>query len=303
MSKLQTNSFRHARNAAGIGDGRLAPTDFRGAFPLANDDHDDVLNFLRQRPVHTVVMMSLINDNGLESELNRGKFYGYRSDDGELEGVALVGHTTLVEARSEKSLKAFAQSAKTSETPIKMMMSDGKNIESFWHHYSDAMTAPRLTCEERLFELSFPFFLRPSVWNIRAARESELEIVARAHAEVAFEESGVNPLETDREGFLNRTLRRIRREKTFVVFDGDKFVFKADIVAQTDDVIYLEGIYVAPEYRGRGIGSECLSKLGAQLLEKAHHICLLSNVKFAPAHKAYLKAGFKSEDCCTTLFL
>lgn len=302
MPKLQSTSFRQFQMVIEAST-CLSALDLSGTFRLSNDDHDDVLNFLKKRPVHTVVMMSMINDNGLVSELNRGRFYGYRGTDGELEGVALIGHTTLVEARSEKSLKAFAQFAKKSETPVKLMMSDGKNIEAFWQYYSDGLRQPRLTCEEHLFELSFPFFHRPSEWNVRNALESELKIVAEAHAEVAFEESGVNPLENDREGFLKRARRRIQQGRTFVVFSRGNFVFKADIAAQTEDVIYLEGIYVAPQFRGRGIGAECLAKVAAQLLEKAYHVCLLSNVKFTAAHKMYSKAGFKSQDCCTTLFV
>lgn len=47
-------------------------------------------------------MTSFINDNGIESELNRGKFYGYCNVYGEFEGVALIGHSTLGEARSDK---------------------------------------------------------------------------------------------------------------------------------------------------------------------------------------------------------
>jgi hypothetical protein len=77
-----------------------------------------VLEFLQIRPVHTVVMSSFIQDNGLENADNRGSFYGYRSRAGKLVGVALVGHTTLIEARSEDSLQAFAVIARESATPI-----------------------------------------------------------------------------------------------------------------------------------------------------------------------------------------
>jgi uncharacterized protein len=303
MLRLQnTDGFRQKQSAAIAGFGRM-PAIAPRAFVLSDDDFDDVLSFLRRRPIHTVVMMSFIKDNGLVSEHNRGKFYGYRRADGELEGVALIGHTTLVEARSQSALQAFAAAAKKSETPIKMMMSDGRNIELFWQYFSGGTRQPRLVCEEKLFELNFPFFVKPSNWQIRLAAETELEQVAQAHAEVAFAESGVDPLETDREGFLRRTLRRIRQQRTFVVFEGGQLVFKADIAAQSADVIYLEGIYVAEKYRGRGIGAECLSKLAQTLLQQALHICLLSNMEFKAAHRSFQKAGFKSDDRCTTLFV
>lgn len=271
---------------------------------LTETERQEVLEFLKVRPVQTVVLASFIQDNGLESADNRGKFYGYRNRRGILEGVALIGHTTIVESRSENSLKAFALEARRSETPVHVMMSDGRTIDTFWKFYADDENRkPRLTCNELLFELEFPFFVQDCKWNVRLAKAEELEAVAEAHAEVAFIESGVDPMLKDREGFLKRTLRRIEKERTFVVFEGDKLVFKADIVAETADVIYLEGIYVSPEYRGQGVGSSCLSKLSLDLLDRVEHICLLSNVDFKGAHSSFLKAGYKNTDASTTMFV
>jgi GNAT superfamily N-acetyltransferase len=280
----------------------LAP-DLSRVNELTEREREEVLNFLSVRPVHTVVMASFINDNGLQSELNRGKFFGYRNGEGKLEGVALIGHSTLIEARSNDALKAFAHKARTSETPIHLIMSHGTAAEAFWNHYSDGLKAPRLTCVERLFEVSFPFMVRNSEASIRPATMGELIPVAEAQAEVAFMECGVDPMKKDREGFLNRVARRIEQGRVFVVFEGDKLVFKADIIAETDQVIYLEGIYVNPEYRGKGIGSACLSDLTLNLLNRVENVCLLSNVDFESAHKSYFKAGYKATDQCTTLFV
>jgi uncharacterized protein len=270
---------------------------------LTENDREEVLEFLKVRPVHTVVMTSFIQDNGLENSSNRGIFYSYRNLAGNLEGVALIGHTTLVEARSEDALTALALKARESETPIHVMMSDGNSIESFWQYYSNDNQEPRLICEERLFEIKHPVMVREEVEGLRLATKDELLPVAVAHAEIAFEESGVNPLEKDREGYLKRVMRRIEQGRTWVVFDEGKMIFKADIVAETSEAKYLEGIYVNPENRGKGIGANCLSQLSRILLEEVKHVCLLSNVDFQQAHNAYLKAGFKSKDCCVTMFV
>ena len=270
---------------------------------LTAENEQEVLEFLSMRPVHTVVMMSFIQDNGLESADNRGKFYGYRNSNGSLEGVALIGHTTLIEARSDDSLMAFALTARISETPIHLMMSDGDTTKKFWKHYAGDNRSPRLTCTELLFELNFPFLVQECGWNVRLAKKSELAPIAEAHAEVAFIESGVDPLQTDREGFLKRTLKRIEKERTFVVFENGKLLFKADIVAETSDVYYLEGIYVAPEMRGKDVGASCLAKLSLELLKHKQHICLLTNIEFKNAHRSFEKAGYKNTDCCTTIFV
>ncbi|MGD9589355.1 MAG: GNAT family N-acetyltransferase [Pyrinomonadaceae bacterium] len=263
----------------------------------------EVLDFLNVRPVHTVVMASFINDNGLESDLNRGKFFGYRNAMGKLEGVALIGHSTLVEARSDEALKALAAQARSSATPIHMIMSHGNAAETFWAHFSNGLSEPRLKCVESLFEVSYPMFVQRSSRELRPATADELLPVAEAQAEIAFMECGVDPMVRDREGFLKRVLRRIEQGRVFVVFEGEKLVFKADIIAETDDVAYLEGIYVAPEYRGKGIGPACLNALAIDLLDRVGNVCMLSNVDFEGAHRSYLKAGFARAGECVTLFV
>lgn len=269
---------------------------------LTSSDTSEVMSFLNIRPVHTVVMASFIRDNGIVSELNRGTFYGYRNQEGNLEGVALLGHSTLIEARTEDAMFAFATKAKNDRIAINLIMSEHEDALKFWQYYAGA-AEPRLTCTELLFETAFPMLVRECEWEIRTARLEELEPIAEAHAEVAFIETGIDPMARDREGFLKRVARRIEMGRTFVVFEDGRLLFKADIIAEADGIIYLEGIYVAPEYRGKGIGSKCLSRLTLMLLERSDRVCMLSNVRFEHAHRSFKKAGYQVTGRCTTLFV
>ena len=270
---------------------------------LTNSDTREVLAFLSLRPVHTVVMKSFVMDNGIESGLNRGEFFGYRNLDGNLEGVALIGHSTLVEARTDDAMHALAITARSSKTPIHLIMSDGDAAESFWRYFSNNASQPRLTCMEELFELGFPLLMKKCDWEVRYATLADLESVADAQAEIALFESGVDPMFQDREGFLRRVTRRIQQKRVFVVVEDGELIFKADVVAQTDDVAYLEGVYVNPDKRGQGIGPACLAEVGVRLLTEVQNVCLLSNVDFGNAHRSFLKAGFRNTDRCTTLFV
>ena len=277
--------------------------DLSRVFELSGSHMTEALEFLAERPVHTVVMTSFIHDNGFDRELNRGTFYGYRSAEGKLEGVALIGHSTLFEARTKNAIEAFAFVARKSETPLHLVMSSGSAADTFWDSYMGGTSSPRLRCEEVLFETAFPFQVLQCDWTIENADESLLVQVAEAQAEVAFAECGVDPMKRDREGFLKRVMRRIENGRVFTVVENGKLVFKADIIAETTEVIYLEGVYVAREYRGKGVGSKCLAALALQLLNRAEHICLLSNVDFGKAHKSFVKAGFRATDKCVTLFV
>src|ERR1700681_1656426 len=74
---------------------------------LSAADEAEVFEFLSARTIHTVFMASLIRDNGLVSAHNRGSFYACRDRYDRLEGVALVGHATVIEARTDNSLSSF----------------------------------------------------------------------------------------------------------------------------------------------------------------------------------------------------
>src|ERR1041384_95197 len=80
-------------------------------YKLSPAEEAEVLSFLAERAIHTVFMATLIRDNGLVSPRNRGTFYACRDRFGKLVGVALIGHATIIEARTDFAVAAFAQLA------------------------------------------------------------------------------------------------------------------------------------------------------------------------------------------------
>src|ERR1051326_8463049 len=160
---------------------------------LTNDDAVEVLQFLAQRPIHTVAMMSLIHDNGIVSRFNRGTFYGCRDLKGQLEGVALVGHATLMETISDRALAALAPVAREGPS-THLIMGEKERVADFWSHYSEPGRRQRLACREWLFELTWPVEARASVVGLRPATTSELELVMPIQAQLAFNESDIDPM-------------------------------------------------------------------------------------------------------------
>ena len=269
---------------------------------LANNDRAEVLEFLAQRPIHTVAMMSLIHDNGLVSPFNRGTFYGCRDLKGQLEGVALVGHATLMETISDRALAALAQVAR--ECPsTHLIMGEKERVADFWSHYSDAGRRQRLACREWLFELNWPGDAREAVVELRPARASELELVMPIQAELAFVESGVDPMEVDPQGFRERCLRRIEQGRTWVVVENGELIFKADVVSKIAEVNYLEGVWLHEDCRHKNLGTRFMSGLMRRLLEDTKSVCLLVNETNELAHGFYRKCGFHFRATYETIFL
>ena len=96
-------------------------------------------------------MSSFIRDNGLVSDLNRGRFYSYRDHSGRIEGLALVGHATLFETSNEVALAAFARLVHNSDK-VKLIMGEEARVEQFWRHFTAAGSVPHQVGRELLFE-------------------------------------------------------------------------------------------------------------------------------------------------------
>jgi ribosomal protein S18 acetylase RimI-like enzyme len=269
---------------------------------LGNEDEAEVLEFLAQRPIHTVTLMSMIHDNGIVSPLNRGTFYGCRDLNGRLEGVALVGHATLIETVSDRALAALAQVAQQCSN-THMIMGEQERIADFWSHFAAAGRQQRLACREWLFEFSWPMEAREPVAGLRRATLAELELVAPVQAQLAFAESGINPLNVDPRGFVQRCRRRIEQGRTWVVVENGKLIFKADVISRTREVNYLEGIWICEERRANGSGLRFMSELLRRLLEETKTICLLVNETNKPAQSFYRKCGFHFRATYETIFL
>jgi hypothetical protein len=291
-------------SAAATYDAAPPAADETGAFLLEGGREREVLNFLSARPVHTVYMAGFIRDNGLESPRNRGAFYGCRDRAGRLEGVALVGHVTQVEARTGGALRALARAAQGCSS-AHVIMGEQERIRAFWGHYAAAGQPPRLACRELLFVLARPADADASAAGLlRPAAAADLPLVMPAQAGMAVEECGVNPLEVDPEGFRERCARRIERGRVWVsVGAGGRLDFKADVMAETPEAAYLEGVYVRPGARGRGLGRRCLTQLGRELLARSRALCLLVNESNLEAQSFYRKTGFSLRGLYETIYL
>ncbi len=269
---------------------------------LTNNDAAEVLEFLAQRPIHTVAMMSMIHDNGIVSPFNRGTFYGCRDLNGQLEGVALVGHATLTETVSHRALAALAQVAR--ECPnTHMIMGEKERVADFWSHYSDTGRKQRLACREWLFELTLPDEAREPFAGLRPATVDELELVMPIQAELAYAESGINPTDVDPVGFRKRCLRRIEQGRTWVLVENNLLVFKADVISKTPEVIYLEGVWLREDCRNKNLGKRLMSELMRRLLENTKSVCLLVNETNEWAQGFYRKCGFNFRATYETIFL
>ena len=262
-----------------------------GLSSILPGNEGEVLTALSAPSLTNVIMSGFVRDNGLVSALNRGRFYACRNQQNKLEGVALIGHTILFEAFNEAAIQAFATLARREQSP-NLLMGEHTAVQKFWNYYAEKEQSPRLICPVLFLRRSEPFHENRSLQDLRPATQSDLEHVVRAQAAMALETSGVDPLKKDPVGFRNRYLRRIEKGRVWVLMKNNRLVFKTDIIADTPEATYIEGVYVSPEERGKGIGRDCVSALGRIFLQHTRAMYLFVEQENTRTHSFYLNLGF-----------
>jgi ribosomal protein S18 acetylase RimI-like enzyme len=258
---------------------------------LTDKDETDVIAFLSRRPLHTVFMVSLIRDNGLVSPLNRGSFYGYRNEQGTLNGVALIGSKTVIEADGNAAFEKLGRLA-LANPQSHLIRGEHQQIARLMSYAErDGRIPGRVSDELLLVQTSAPEGVYDEC-GLRTATLADIEQVVCINAEMAFGENGVNPLKVDPEGVRQRMRRRVQQGRIWVVFEKGRIVFKADVISETPEVIFLEGIYVHPDERGRGLGFRCLTELGRRLTSRDTSLSLVVNQTNTSAQRLYSKSGY-----------
>jgi predicted GNAT family acetyltransferase len=269
---------------------------------LTNNDRDEVLAFLAARPIHTVCMVSYIRDNNIVSPLNRGFFFGCRNDAGQLKGVALIGHATLLETNDDDALQAFA-ALKHEYTNSHLVRGEHEMIKRFWQHYGEIGNEFRLARRELLYEARIMPVLEDSAPVLQRATIADLDRIMTINAEMILSECGIDPLKKDPVGFRERLVRRVKQGRVWIWMQNGQLIFKADVFAETPEMLYVEGVYVDPFRRGQGHGVSCLAQLTRLLLLRSQAICLLIDQRQSALATFYGKVGFQLRGTYDTVYL
>lgn len=141
--------------------------------------------------------------------------------------------------------------------------------------------------------------------NVRIARLDELDAVQPAAAAMFTEEIGYAPYVGSDRGYRAGLRRLIALGRTFVLTDADGTVrFKADVGSLAHDVAQIQGVWVHPAWRGRGLATPCMIRT-VQLVRAtlAPTVSLYVNGFNTPALRAYQSAGFERVGTFATVIL
>jgi predicted GNAT family acetyltransferase len=271
-----------------------------GALPIrVLDDRyrDEVLDLLDSAPVSNVFVSSRVHAVGLDPGRLGAQMWGYARD-GRLTSLCYSGANLIPIAAGSDAVRAFAERARSQGRRCSSIVGPVEAVTEMWETLSPYWGPPRvIRATQPVMATSAPPLIEPDP-AVRRVRMEEFDIIYPACVAMFTEEVGVSPHSGDG-GVLYRArvAELIRAGRSFARIEDGRVLFKAEIGAVTPHACQVQGVWVDPELRGRGLSVRGMAALvRASLREIAPTVTLYVNDYNTRARATYQRVGFTEVD-------
>jgi predicted GNAT family acetyltransferase len=138
---------------------------------------------------------------------------------------------------------------------------------------------------------------------VRLVQPNEVDQLFPAAVAMYTEEVGVSPLVDDGgRGYRRRITELVRGKRAYARFVGKRVIFKAELAIVTERTTQIQGVWVDPEFRGRGLAAAAMAAVTRDALRRvAPTVSLYVNDYNAPARRVYARCGFVSAGSFATV--
>ncbi|HTT54013.1 MAG TPA: GNAT family N-acetyltransferase [Streptosporangiaceae bacterium] len=261
---------------------------------LLNDrDLGDVLGLCDRDPVVNVFVSSRVREAGLDPVRLGGQMWGYLPG-GRLTSACYAGANLVPVAATQAAAAAFASRARLQGRRCSSIVGPAEAVAQMWELLRPYWSQPReIRGRQPVMAISGP----PQVAAdplLRRVRPDELDVLLPASVAMFTEEVGVSPLGLDGGAtYRARVAELIALGRAFARIEDGQVMFKAEIGAVTPYACQVQGVWVRPDLRGRGLAVAGMASLVQEALRSiAPVVSLYVNDFNAPARAVYRKVGF-----------
>jgi predicted GNAT family acetyltransferase len=273
-----------------------------GARVLDGRDLDEVLALLDRDPVADVFVASRIAQAGLSESRLGAQVWGY-SEAGRLISICYSGANLVPVQANPEAIRAFAERARRQGRRCSSIVGETRSVHALWRllepHWGRARD---VRATQPLMALSGPPVVPPDP-QVRRVRPDELEVLLPACVAMFTEEIGVSPTIGDGGALYRARVRElIEQGRAFARIEDRAVLFKAEIGAATDRVCQVQGVWVHPSLRGRGLsvsGTAAVAALAQRNI--APTVSLYVNDFNEAARRAYARVGFRQVGTFTSV--
>ncbi len=223
-----------------------------------------------------------------------GRVLGYGSRR-HLESVCWLGGNLTPVLAGPQAIAAFADLLAGEERLCSSIVGRADAVLQLWERLSDTWGPARdVRANQPLLVTDAPPPV-PVDPQVRRVRSGELDRLFPAAVAMYTEEVGVSPLAEDGgRGYRRRVTDMIRSGRAYARFVDGRVVFKAELAVVTRRTAQVQGVWVAPEWRGRGIATAAMAAVVADALNRvAPTVSLYVNDFNLPARRVYERCGFR----------
>ena len=130
---------------------------------------------------------------------------------------------------------------------------------------------------------------------VRPVHPHELDRYLPAAVAMFTEEVGVDPRTGDNgRGYRARIAELIGARRAYARFDGDQVMFKAEVGSLSRSVALIQGVWVHPDLRGRGLAAPAMAAVVRSIQHDLRRTpSLYVNHHNLAARAAYKRIGFR----------
>jgi uncharacterized protein len=266
--------------------------------PIGRSDESLALGALDRNPVRDVFIASRILHDGALTALGPSPLWGAFSDD-ELRGLLHVGPNLVPATDDQAACEALAAAA-GGLYPTRMVVGERTTVELLWSLIGGGYPAPREVRRRQFVYAVDPDRLvrdphDGAPGHARLAERSDEDRVLQLSAAMYTEEMGENPMARDPDGYRRRVRMLIARGWTYVYESGGRLQFKMDVGCASNHTAQIQGVYVPPDLRGRGVGTAAMAACCDLALDRHPNLSLYVNDFNTPAVALYERIGFRRE--------
>jgi predicted GNAT family acetyltransferase len=268
---------------------RTSPTRVLDARDLA-----EVRALVSRDPVSDVFVASRLDACGLDAWRLGAEVWGF-GERGRLESVCYSGANLVPVQASPEAVRAFADRARRQGRRCSSIVGPAVAVDELW-----ALLQPHwgwardVRSRQPVMAIDDEPALDPDP-DVRLVEPHELETLLPACVAMFTEEVGISPLAGDG-GVLYRARveELIAQGRAWARIQDGAVLFKAEVGAATREVCQVQGVWVHPSLRGRGVGTAGTAAVVEQArVSIAPIVSLYVNDYNHAARRAYEKVGFR----------
>jgi predicted GNAT family acetyltransferase len=269
---------------------------------LGETERGSVERLLDADPLGAAQVAERVAARGLVWWRADGRIFGYGSRRHVESLCWLGGHLTPVLATAP-AVAAFAERMAAEERTCSSIVGRADAVLDLWSRLSAHWGPARdVRPHQPLLVADTPPSVNPDP-AVRLVRPEEANALFRAAVAMYTEEVGVSPLMDDGgRGYRRRVADLARGRRAYARFVDGEVVFKAELAVVTRHTAQVQGVWVDPRWRGKGIAAPAVAAVMRDALGRvAPTVSLYVNDYNEPARRAYARCGFRPAGAFATV--